>query len=80
MKKSRKKFHKYFQFPIICIIFVYQIKNNMYSLELLRTERDKLQDEFNVAINADPKNWDVICRNEILLEDLNKAIDLLSSI
>jgi hypothetical protein len=52
----------------------------MYSLELLRTERDKLQDEFNVAINEDPKNWDVICRNEILLEDLNKSIDLLSLI
>jgi hypothetical protein len=48
-----------------------------YSIELLRTERDKLQEEFDKAINQEPKNWDVICRNEKLLEDLNKAIDLL---
>ena len=48
-----------------------------YSIELLRLERDKLQEEFDKAINQEPKNWDAICRNEKLLEDLNKAIDLL---
>lgn len=48
-----------------------------YSIELLRLERDKLQEQFDKAINQEPKNWDVICRNEKLLEDLNKAIDLL---
>ncbi len=48
-----------------------------YSIELLRTERDKLREQFNEAINKDVKDWDVICRNEPLIEDLNKAIDLL---
>ena len=48
-----------------------------YSIELLRTERDKLREQFNEAINKEVKDWDVICRNERLIEDLNKAINLL---
>jgi hypothetical protein len=51
-----------------------------YSLEILRAERDKLREDFEIALNKEhkePKDWDVICRNERLLEDLNLAIDLL---
>lgn len=50
-----------------------------YSLTILRAERDKLQEEFLNAQKGDEKewNWDVICKNERLLEDLNKAIDII---
>jgi hypothetical protein len=48
-----------------------------YSLEILRAERDKLREDFEIALNKEPKDWDVICRNERLLEDLYLAIDLL---
>jgi hypothetical protein len=48
-----------------------------YSLEILRAERDKLREDFEIAFNKEPKDWDVICRNERLLEDLYLAIDLL---
>ena len=50
-----------------------------YAIELLRTERDKLQEELSIAKTGSEKewNWEVIIRNERLLEDLNKAIDLL---
>ena len=50
-----------------------------YAIELLRTERDKLRDELSIAKTGSEKewNWEVIIRNERLLEVLNKAIDLL---
>ncbi len=48
-----------------------------YSLEILRRERNKLDDELQVVLNKEPKDFDVIVTNERLLEDLNKAIDLL---
>ena len=50
-----------------------------YAIELLRTERDKLQDELSIAKTGSEKEWkwEVIIRNERLLEVLNKAIDLL---
>lgn len=48
-----------------------------YALEILRRERDKLDAELQVALNEEPKDFDVIIPNERLLEDLNKAIDLL---
>jgi len=50
-----------------------------YSIELLIIERDKLYEELSIAKNGNEKDWkwEVIIRNERLLEDLNKAIDLL---
>ena len=50
-----------------------------YSIELLRTERDRLDEELSIAKSGQEKewNWEVIIRNERLLVDLNKAIDLL---
>jgi len=50
-----------------------------YSLELLRTERNKLSEELSKAQSGEQKdwNWEVIIRNERLLEDLNKSIDIL---
>ncbi len=48
-----------------------------YPIELLTVERDRLQTQFDVALNQEPKNWDVIVVNERLLNELNKAIDLL---
>ena len=50
-----------------------------YSLELLRTERNKLSEELSKAQTGEQKdwNWEVIIRNERLLEDLNKSIDIL---
>lgn len=48
-----------------------------YSIELLCIERDKLREEFDRELNQNPPNWDVVVRNERLLEDLNNAIDLL---
>lgn len=51
-----------------------------YVLELLRTEKDKLKEEFTIAINKEPKDWDTIVINERLLEELYKAIEILSLI
>lgn len=50
-----------------------------YSIDLLIIERNKLLDELILAKNGEEKNWDwgIIIKNERLLEDLNKAIDLL---
>jgi len=50
-----------------------------YSLELLRAERNKLSEELSKAQSGEEKdwNWEVIIRNERLLEDLNKSIDIL---
>lgn len=50
-----------------------------YAIELLRIERDKLQEELSIAKSGSEKewNWEVIIRNESLLQSLNKAIDLL---
>jgi len=48
-----------------------------YSINLLKTERDKLRQEYEIALDQKSKDWDVIVRNERLLEDLTKAIDLL---
>ena len=46
-----------------------------YSIELLREERNRLDEELLIA--KQNLNWEVIIRNERLLEDLNKAIELL---
>jgi hypothetical protein len=57
------------------------VSNSIYmehTLELLRIERDKLKEEFSIAINKEPKDWDTIVRNERLLEELYKAIEILS--
>jgi hypothetical protein len=57
------------------------VSNSIYmehALELLRIERDKLKEEFSIAINKEPKDWDTIVRNERLLEELYKAIEILS--
>ena len=48
-----------------------------YSIELLRVERDRLKEDFDKATSQEPKDWDVICRNERLINELNRAIDLL---
>jgi hypothetical protein len=48
-----------------------------YSINLLKTERDKLRQEYEIALDQKSKDWDVIVRNERLLEDLTKTIDLL---
>ena len=48
-----------------------------YSIELLRIKRDECQLLFNEALKQEPKDWDTICTYELILEDLNKAIDLL---
>lgn len=50
-----------------------------YSIDLLRAERNKLNDELLNAKTGHRNdwNWDVIVRNERLLQDLNKAIELL---
>ena len=48
-----------------------------YSIELLRLKRDECQLLFNEALKKDPKDWDTICKYEPILEDLNKAIDVL---
>lgn len=52
-----------------------------YAIELIRVERDKLQEELSTAKTGSEKewNWEVIVRNERLLISLNKAIDLLYS-
>ena len=49
-------------------------------LELLRAERDKLKEEFTIAISKEPKDWDTIVISERLLEELNKAIEIISLI
>lgn len=48
-----------------------------YSLDLLRIERNKFLDELNIALSKEEKDWALIIKNERLLEDLNRAIDLL---
>jgi hypothetical protein len=48
-----------------------------YSIELLRAERDKLKKEYDEAINKEIKDWEVICRNEPLIQELSKSIDML---
>lgn len=48
-----------------------------YSLELLVKEKERIQKEFDIAINKEPKDWDVIVPSERLLQDLQKSIDVL---
>jgi hypothetical protein len=53
-----------------------------YSIGLLEKEKYKLSEELSLAKDGDMKDWDweVICRIERLLIDLNKAIDLLEMV
>jgi len=51
-----------------------------YSIRLLEVERNKLKSELLIALNQEPKDWDVIIRNERLLEDLEKAIEMLYTV
>ena len=53
-----------------------------YSIGLLEKEKYKLSEELSLAKDGNEKdwNWEVIIRNERLLIDLNKAIDLLEMV
>jgi hypothetical protein len=48
-----------------------------YSLDLLYKEKERIQKEFDIAINKEPKDWDVIVPSERLLQDLQKTIELI---
>lgn len=62
-------------YTLLATVFIME-----YVLELLRAERDKLKEEFTIAINKEPKDWDTIVINERLLEQLHKAIEIISLI
>ena len=48
-----------------------------YSLELLRTEREKLSEAYTIALNKEPKDWDTIIISERLMEDIDKTLNLI---
>jgi hypothetical protein len=50
-----------------------------YVLDLLRKERDKLNNELIEAKigNEESWNWSLIIKNERILQDVNKAIDII---